>query len=54
MISSFGLTGQVAHDVELGPQRQALALMRLRQLDRGPDELSLADVLDGGVAVAGD
>jgi hypothetical protein len=31
----------------LSSQRQALALMRLRQLDRRPDELSLAYVLDG-------
>src|SRR5580704_936095 len=44
---SFGFAGQVAHDVEAGPQRQALPQLPLSLLDGRAAELSLADVLDG-------
>src|ERR1700722_2961813 len=44
---SFGFAGQVAHDVEAGPQRQAVPQLPLSLLDGRAMELSLADVLDG-------
>src|ERR1700722_18824672 len=44
---SFGFAGQVAHDVDLSPQRQAVPQLPLSLLDGRAMELSLADVLDG-------
>src|ERR1700684_1342087 len=46
-LCSFGFAGQVAHDLDLGPQRQAVPLLPGRLLDGRAMELSLADILDG-------
>jgi len=44
---SLGFAGQVAYDLDFGPQRQAIAQLPLGQLDGRAMELGLADVLDG-------
>src|ERR1700722_17703637 len=44
---SFGFAGQVAHDVDLGPQRQSVAQLPLSLLHSSAIELTLAHVLDG-------
>src|SRR5580765_6440262 len=46
---SFGFAGQVAHDVDVGPQRQAVPYLPPSLLDGCSMELRLADVLDGFV-----
>jgi len=52
-LCSFGFTGQVAHDVDFGPQRQAVPQLPLRLRDGRAMELSLADVLDGLISRPG-
>src|ERR1700728_3141411 len=52
-LRSFGFAGQVAHDVDFGPERQAVPQPFLSLLDGGAVELSLADVLDGLISRAG-
>jgi hypothetical protein len=49
----FGFAGQIAHDVDFGPQRQAVAELALSLLDGCAMELGLADVLDGLISRAG-
>jgi formamidopyrimidine-DNA glycosylase len=50
---SLGFAGQVAHDLDFGPQRQAIAQLTLGQLDGRAMELGLADVLDGLIGRTG-
>src|SRR6202167_1989895 len=50
---SFGFAGQVAHDVDVGPQRQAVPYPPLSLLDGCAMELGLADVLDGLISWPG-
>src|SRR2546423_6521869 len=50
---SFGFAGQVAHDVDVGTQRQAIPQLPPCLLDGGAMELSLADVLNGLISRAG-
>src|ERR1700733_6136448 len=50
---SFGFAGQVAHDVDVGPQRQAIPQLPLSLLDGRAMELSLADILDGLISWPG-
>src|SRR6478672_7699273 len=52
-LRSFGFAGQVAHDVDAGPQRQAVPQLLLSLLDGHAMELSLADVLDGLISWPG-
>src|SRR5580658_3724146 len=52
-LRSFGFAGQVAHDVDFGPERQAVPQPFLGLLDGCAVELSLADVLDGLISRAG-
>src|SRR5258708_748957 len=47
VFGSFGFAGQVAHDVDFGPERQAIAQPPLSLLDGCAMEFGLADVLDG-------
>src|ERR1700729_4590184 len=49
---SFGFAGQVAHDVDVGAQRQAVPSLLLSLLDGRAVKLSLADVLDGLISRA--
>src|SRR5580700_10308791 len=46
-LRSFRFAGQVAHDVDVGPQGQAVPQLPLSLLDGGAMELGLADILDG-------
>src|SRR6202035_759661 len=50
---SFGFAAQVAHDVDVGPQRQAVPELPLSLLDSCAMKLSLADVLDGLISWPG-
>src|SRR5450756_878028 len=50
---SFGFAGQVAHDVDFGPERQAVPQLSLSLLDGGAMERGLPDVLDGFIGRAG-
>src|ERR1700678_2456398 len=52
-LRSFGVAGQVAHDVDFGPERQAVPQPSLSLLDGCAIELSLADVLHGLISRAG-
>ena len=49
----LGFAGQIAHDLDFGPQRQAIAQLLPGPLGGGAMELGLADVLDGLVRRAG-
>src|SRR4029077_8680079 len=49
----FGFAGQVAHDVDIGPEGEAIPWQPLSLLDGGAMELSLARVLDGLISRAG-
>src|ERR1700678_725307 len=50
---SFGFAGQVAHDVDFDPDRQAVPQLPLSLFDGNAMELSLPDVLDGLIGRAG-
>src|ERR1700677_3743638 len=52
-LRSFGFAGQVAHELDVGPQRQAVPQLRLSLFYGRAMELRLADVLDGLISRPG-